>query len=60
MLNMLPILMGKKECRGTLFLAYVIEAMGPHKQCRGTLAGHLHYIGKKECKGTLFLLCCPF
>ena len=46
--------MGKKECRDTLFLVYIKEAMGPHKQCGGTLAVCLLYIGKKECRGTLF------
>ena len=52
---LLPILIGKKECRGTLFLAYVKAAMGPHKQCGGTLAACLLHIGKKECRDTLFL-----
>ena len=50
--------MGKKECRGTLFIAYFKQAMGPNK-------GSVHYytllivfpiyMGDKECTPTLFV-----
>ena len=52
--DFIPTIMGRKECRGTLFLASVMEACWVENSVGVHYSPCLLYIGRKECRGTLF------
>ena len=55
--DIIPLIMGRKECTPTLFPASVMEAGWEKNSVRVHQSSCLLYIGKKECRGTLFPAC---
>ena len=52
--DIIPLIMGKRECTPTLFLAYIKEAGWLVYPDTVFYPPCLHYTGRKECRGTLF------